>query len=168
MTRRIALFIDGVDLHLTSQILGFEIDYKRLIFEFERYGSVVRSYFYIPDASDSRQLAEWLSYNGFMVRTSPSGQEDPAAKRVGRSRNIGVSLVVDALEIAREVDGIFLFSGDGNFRALVQGLQRLGVRVTVVSSVKTRPAAVSDGLRRQADAFLELETLKASIGRQTP
>jgi uncharacterized LabA/DUF88 family protein len=43
----------------------------------------------------------------------------------------------------------------------------LGVRVTVVSSVQTTPAMASDELRRQADAFLELATLRRSVERQT-
>ncbi|WOH69759.1 NYN domain-containing protein [Bradyrhizobium sp. BWA-3-5] len=82
-------------------------------------------------------------------------------------RSIGVDLAVDALEIAPRVDAIFLFSGDGDFRVLVETVQRLGVRVTVVSSTRTTPAMASDELRRQADAFLELATLRKSIERQT-
>ena len=78
-----------------------------------------------------------------------------------------MDIAVDAIEIAPRVDDIFLFSGDGDFRALVEAVQRLGVRVTVVSSVQTAPAMASDELRRQADAFLELATLRKSIERQT-
>jgi uncharacterized LabA/DUF88 family protein len=169
MTRRIALFIDGVNLHHTARNLGFEIDYKRLLSEFERFGSIVRPYFYSSfregEVSSVRQLTDWLDFNGFTVRTKSIKDYEDERKRSRRS--IGVDLAVDALEIAPRVDEIFLFSGDGDFRALVETVQRLGVRVTVVSSVQTTPAMVSDELRRQADAFLELATLRKSIERQT-
>ena len=169
MMRRIALFIDGVNLRLTAGRLGFEIDYKRLLSEFERFGSVVRPYFYSSlredEVSGVRQLTDWLDFNGFTVRTKPIKHYEDEGKRPRRS--IGVELAVDAIEIAPRVDDIFLFSGDGDFRALVETVQRLGVRVTVVSSVQTSPAMASDELRRQADAFLELATLRKSIERQT-
>jgi uncharacterized LabA/DUF88 family protein len=170
MTGRIALFIDGVNLHQTARNLGFEIDYKRLLSEFERFGSIVRPYFYSAIregevTSRDRHLTDWLGSNGFTVRTRSIKHYEDEGKRSRRS--IGVDLAVDALEIAPRVDDIFLFSGDGDFRALVETVQRLGVRVTVVSSVQTTPAMASDELRRQADAFLELATLRRSIERQT-
>lgn len=168
MTERIALFIDGVNLHHTARNLGFEIDYKRLLSEFERIGSIVRPYFYTSlregEVSGVRQLIDWLDFNGFAVRTKSRKDYENEAKRSRRS--IGVDLAVDMIEIAPRVDDIFLFSGDGDFRALVEAIQRLGVRVTVVSSLQTTPAMASDELRRQADAFLDLATLRESIERQ--
>jgi uncharacterized LabA/DUF88 family protein len=168
MTGRIALFIDGVNLHHTARNLGFEIDYKRLLSEFERIGSIVRPYFYTSlregEVSGVRQLIDWLDFNGFAVRTKSIKDYENEGKRSRRS--IGVDLAVDMIEIAPRVDDIFLFSGDGDFRALVEAIQRLGVRVTVVSSLQTTPAMASDELRRQADAFLELATLRKSIERQ--
>lgn len=168
MTGRIALFIDGVNLHHTARNLGFEIDYKRLLSEFERIGSIVRPYFYTSlregEVSGVRQLIDWLDFNGFAVRTKSIKDYEDEGKRSRRS--IGVDLAVDMIEIAPRVDDIFLFSGDGDFRALVEAIQRLGVRVTVVSSLQTTPAMASDELRRQADAFLDLATLRKSIERQ--
>ena len=58
-----------------------------------------------------------------------------------------------------------LFSGDGDFRSLVEAVQRKGVRVTVISTVATQPPMVADELRRQADVFTDLVTLQAKIGR---
>lgn len=168
MTGRIALFIDGVSLHHTARSLGFEIDYKRLLSEFERLGSVVRPYFYSAiregELGGVRHLTDWLDFNGFTVRTKSMRHYEDEGKWSRRS--IGVDLAVDALEIAPRVDDIFLFSGDGDFCALVEAIQRLGVRVTVVSSVQTTPAMASDELRRQADAFLDLAALRTSIERQ--
>ncbi|BAR59324.1 uncharacterized LabA/DUF88 family protein [Bradyrhizobium diazoefficiens] len=69
------------------------------------------------------------------------------------------------MELAEHVDQIVLFSGDGNFRSLVEALQRRGVRVTVVSTLSTQPAMVADDLRRQADVFIDLAELKPKVGR---
>jgi uncharacterized LabA/DUF88 family protein len=60
---------------------------------------------------------------------------------------------------------MFLFSGDGDFRSLVEAVQRRGVRVTVVSTIASHPPMIADELRRQADAFVDLVTLQSKVGR---
>jgi uncharacterized LabA/DUF88 family protein len=164
-----ALFIDGTNLHYTAKALGFDIDFKRLIEEFEKRGSILRSYYYttISEGTESavRPLVDWLDYNGFTVRAKPAKEFDDGDGRRKIKRNIGVELAVDVLEIAKHLDQLVLFSGDGDFRSLVEAVQRRRTHVTVVSSVRTRPPMVADELRRQADAFLELDDLKAAIGR---
>jgi uncharacterized LabA/DUF88 family protein len=168
-----ALFIDGANLHFTTRSLGFEVDFKRLVEEFEKHGSILRCYFYttISEAAEFttiRPLIDWLDYNGFTVRARPEKVFDDGNGRRKVKRNIGVELAVDALEIAKHVDHVVLFSGDGDFRSLVEAVQGRGPRVTVVSSVRTKPAIIADELRRQADTFLELEDLRAYIGRTPP
>jgi uncharacterized LabA/DUF88 family protein len=61
-----------------------------------------------------------------------------------------------------------LFSGDGDFRRLVEAIQRRGVRVTIVSTIRSKPPMVADELRRQADNFVELLDLQPSIQRILP
>jgi uncharacterized LabA/DUF88 family protein len=78
---------------------------------------------------------------------------------------MNIEIAVDALELARHVDQIVLFSGDGDFRSLVEALQRRGVHVTVVSSVSVRPSMIADELRRQADVFTDVTELRTKIGR---
>ena len=74
-------------------------------------------------------------------------------------------MTIDAIEIASHVDHIVLISGDGDFRRLVEALQRRGIVVTVASSMHTRPSTVADELRRQANHFVDLNTLGDRIGR---
>src|SRR3954453_144394 len=76
-----------------------------------------------------------------------------------------IELAVDAMEIAGSIDHMVLFSGDGDFRSLVEAMQRRGVRVTVVSTISTQPPMVADELRRQADVFLDIVELQPKIGR---
>jgi uncharacterized LabA/DUF88 family protein len=170
---RIALFIDGANLHRTAKSLGFEIDYKRLLAEFQKQGRLLRAYFYTTisetgDSSGIRSLVSWLDYNGFTVKAKPAREFDDGEGRRKIKRNIDVELTVDALSIAPCVDMIFLFSGNHDLHPLVGSLQRHGVRVIVVSSALTAPSMIDDDLRRKADSFVELNNLRPSIERSRP
>jgi uncharacterized LabA/DUF88 family protein len=76
-----------------------------------------------------------------------------------------IELAVDAMELAPHIDQMVLFSGDGDFRSLVEAVQRRGVRVIVVSTISTQPPMVADELRRQADQFVDILELQNKIGR---
>ncbi|WGS29779.1 NYN domain-containing protein [Bradyrhizobium sp. ISRA464] len=170
MTDRIALFIDGANLHNTVKSLGFEVDFRRLLSEFGKHGRLVRAYFYTVVKDDgeytsTRPLIDWLDYNGYAVRSKPAREHDDGEGRRRIKRNVGVEIAVDALEIARRIDHAFLFSGDGDLRAVVEAIRRMGVRVTVISSIRTKPPMIADELRRQADVFLELDSLRPLIER---
>ena len=167
---KMALFIDGIDLHDTAKALGFEIDYKRLSEEFQRRGDVLRAFFYttIDERSDYasiRPLLDWLAYNGFTVRAKLTKEIDDGEGRRKFKRALGVDIVVGAMEIAPHVNQIVLFSGDGHFRRLIEAVGRRGVHIAVVSTMRTKPPMIADELRRRADEFIELEILRSVIAR---
>src|ERR1700730_7909311 len=158
---RIALFIDGANLHATAKALGFDIDYKRLLKEFQSRGKLVRAFYYTAIIEDQeyfsiRPLIDWLGYNGCTVITKPGKEFDDGEGRRKFKRNMSVELAVNAMELAKHVDQIVLFSGDGDFSPLVQAVQRRGVHVTVVSTIAIQPPMIADDLRRQADVFIDL------------
>jgi uncharacterized LabA/DUF88 family protein len=169
-SNRIAVFIDGPNLYATSKALGFDIDYKRLLTEFQTRGTLVRAFYYTAIIEDQeyssiRPLVDWLDYNGYTVVTKATREFiDPTGRRKVKG-NMDVELAVDAMELARHIDEMVLFSGDGDFRSLVKAVQRHGVRVAVVSSIAVQPPMVADDLRRQADIFIELKELRQRIGR---
>ena len=169
-SNKIALFIDGANLYATAKTLGFDIDYKRLLKEFQSRGTLLRAFYYTAIIEDQeyssiRPLIDWLDYNGYTVVTKATKEFIDASGRRKVRGNIDIELAVDALEIAEHVDQIVLFSGDGDFRSLVEALQRRGVRVTVVSTISIQPPLIADELRRQADVFTDLVELKSKIGR---
>jgi uncharacterized LabA/DUF88 family protein len=132
----------------------------------------LRAYYYTTVAENAefdtvKPLIDWLDYNGYTVVTKPTKEFDDGEGRRKFKRNIAIELAVDALEIVARVDHIFLFSGDGDYRKLIEALQRRGVRATVVSSIRTNPTMIAEELRRQADAFLDLADLRSSIERIT-
>ncbi|MEQ9261262.1 MAG: NYN domain-containing protein [Roseovarius sp.] len=167
---RLALFIDGSNLYAAAKSLGFDIDYKLLRAEFMRRGKLLRAFYYTAlleneEYSPIRPLVDWLNYNGFSMVTKPAKEYTDSQGRRKVKGNMDIELTVDAMELAPRVDHIVLFSGDGDFRPLVESLQRQGVRVSVVSTIRSQPPMISDDLRRQADNFIELDDLKEVIGR---
>jgi uncharacterized LabA/DUF88 family protein len=170
---RIALFIDGANLYGTAKALGFDVDYKRLLAEFQRHGTLVRAYYYTAVMEDQefssiRPLVDWLDYNGYTVVTKATKEFVDASGRRKVKGNMDIELAVDAMELADRIDQMVLFSGDGDFRSLVAAMQRRGVRVIVVSTISCQPPMVADELRRQADSFIDLVELRSKVSRDPP
>lgn len=167
---RLALFIDGSNLYAAAKALSFDIDYKLLRAEFMRRGKLVRAFYYTAlleseDYSPIRPLVDWLNYNGFTMMTKPAKEYTDSMGRRKVKGNMDIELAVDMMEMAAHVDHVVLFSGDGDFRPLVEAVQRKGVRVSVVSTIRSQPPMIADELRRQADNFIELDELREVIGR---
>jgi uncharacterized LabA/DUF88 family protein len=168
--QRIALFVDGANLYATAKTLGFDIDYRRLHKEFQSRGTLIRAFYYTAIIEDQefssiRPLIDWLDYNGYTVVTKATKEFIDASGRRKVKGNMDIELAVDAMEVAEHIDEMVLFSGDGDFRSLVEAVQRRGVRVTVISTMSSRPPMIADELRRQADVFTDLVELKSKIGR---
>src|SRR5580698_9432527 len=168
---KIALFIDGANLYAAARAVAFDIDYKRLLTLFGTKGRLIRAFYYTAMLEDQeysplRPLVDWLDYNGYTMVTKPTKEFTDAMGRRKIKGNMDIELAIDVMEMAEHVDHIVLFSGDGDFRRLVEAVQRKGVRVTVVSTIRSQPPMVADELRRQADNFLELQELAPFIGRQ--
>jgi uncharacterized LabA/DUF88 family protein len=167
---KIALLIDGANLHATSKTLGFDVDYKRLLKEFQSRGTILRAFYYTviiedQEYSSIRPLIDWLDYNGYTVVTKAVKEFTDASGHRKMKGSMDIELAVDAMELAQHIDQMILFSGDGDFRRLVEAMQRRGVRVTVVSTIASHPPMIADELRRQADAFIDLVDLKPKLGR---
>ena len=167
---RLALFIDGSHLYSAAKALGFDIDYKLLRQEFLRRGRLMRIFYYTAlvehdDYSPIRPLIDWLNYNGFTLVTKPAKEyiDSQGSRKI--KGNMDIELTVNAMELAPRIDHIVLFSGDGDFRPLVESLQRTGVRVSVVSTIRSQPPMIANELRRQADNFIDLDELRGAIGR---
>jgi uncharacterized LabA/DUF88 family protein len=169
-SNRIALLIDGANLYATAKTLGFDVDYKRLLKEFQSRGTLLRAFYYTAIIEDQefssiRPLVDWLDYNGYTVVTKATKEFIDASGRRKVKGNMDIELAVDAMEIAPHIDQMVLFSGDGDFTRLVEAVQRRGVRVVVVSTISTQPPMVADELRRQADQFVDILELQNKIGR---
>jgi uncharacterized LabA/DUF88 family protein len=169
-TDRLALFIDGANLYSAAKGLGFDIDYRKLLEEFRKRSVLVRAYYYTAlveneEYSPIRPLVDWLDYNGYRLVTKAAREYVDSQGRKRWRGDMDVEIAVDMMEMAAHADHMVLFSGDGDFRALLEAVQRKGCRITVVSTLKSQPPMVSDELRRQADSFVDLADLADIIGR---
>ena len=167
---KIALFIDGANLYATAKSLGFDIDYRRLLAKFREESYLLRAYYYTALAEEQeyssiRPLIDWLDYNGYTVITKPTKEFVDSAGRRKIKGNMDIEIAVQIMEMWDSVDHFVLFSGDGDFRSLVEAVQRKGRKVTVVSTLQSQPPMIADELRRQADTFIELADLRGEIGR---
>jgi uncharacterized LabA/DUF88 family protein len=168
---RTALFIDGANLYSASRNLGFDVDYRNLLEYFRKQTHLVRAYYYAAileteEYSPLKPLTDWLAYNGYTLVTKPAKEFTDATGRRRVKGNMDIELAIDMLELAPKLDHVVLFSGDSDFRRLIEAVQRRGVRVSVVSSIRTSPPMIADELRRQADEFLELSEIAPEFTRR--
>lgn len=170
---RLALFIDGANLYSAAKALGADIDFKKLIDEFRKKGVLVRAYYYTAivegdDYSPIKPLVDWLDYNGFTMVTKAAKRFTDQEGRTRTKGNMDVEIAVDMMELSDRIDHAVLFSGDGDFVPLIKSMQRKGVRVSVISTLKSQPPQAADDLRRAADTFIDLNDLLAVFGRDRP
>ena len=170
-TERTCLFIDGANLYSASRNLGFDVDYRNLLEFFRRKTHIIRAYYYsavleTEEYSPLKPLTDWLAYNGYTLVTKPAREYTDSTGRRRVKGNMDIELAIDMLELADKIDHAVLFSGDSDFRKLVEAVQRKGVKVTVVSSIKTSPPMVGDDLRRQCDDFLDLADISGEFTRK--
>ena len=167
---RVALFIDGANLYSATRSLTSDIDYRKLLDEFKNHGRLVRAYYYTALVEDQefspiRPLVDWLDYNGYTLVTKPAKEYTDANGRRRFKGDMDVEIAVDLLQATSFIDHAFLFSGDGDFLAAIEAAQRKGMRVSVISTIKSNPPMASDDIRRAADNFVDLTDLSSLIGR---
>jgi uncharacterized LabA/DUF88 family protein len=170
-SERVAVFIDGANLYSASRTLGFDVDYKSLHAFFKNKAYVVRLFYYTAvleteEYTPLKPLVDWLGYNGYTVVTKPAKEFTDSTGRRRVKGNMDIELAIDMLEMAPHVNHIVLFSGDGDFRRLIEAVQRKGVRVTVISTIRTQPVLIADELRRQADQFVDLADIMGEFTRR--
>ena len=166
-----ALFIDGSNFYAAARALNMDIDYAKLHSFFSADVNLIRAYYYtaLPEDqefSSLRPLIDWLDYNGFAVVSKLTREfTDPETGKRRIKGNMDMELALDMLKLAPHIDHAILFSGDGDFCRLLEDIQGMGVRVSIVSTTKSSPPMVADSLRRMADIFIEMDAIRDQIGR---
>src|ERR1700674_1508841 len=112
-SNKIALFIDGANLYATAKTLGFDIDYKRLLKEFQSRGNLLRALYYTAVIEDQeyssiRPLIDWLDYKGYTVVTKATKEFIDQTGRRKIKGNMDIELAVDAMELAGHIDHMVL------------------------------------------------------------
>jgi uncharacterized LabA/DUF88 family protein len=148
-----------------------DVDYAKLHAYFSQGTNLIRAYYYTALPEDQefsplRPLIDWLDYNGFAVVSKLTREfTDPESGKKRIKGNMDMEIALDMLKLAPFIDHAILFSGDGDFCRLLEDVQGMGVRVSVVSTTKTNPPMVADSLRRMADIFIEMDQIRAHLER---
>ena len=168
---KLAILIDGPNTFSALKALEIDVDYKALKTEFARRGKLMRALYFTTvweteDHSPMKPLIDWLDYNGFSVISKPSKEFVDSEGRKRYKGSMDIEMAIHALKLARYVEHIVIFSGNGDFTPLVETLQDMGVRVSIASTLKTEFPMIADDLRKQADNFIEIEQLAEVISRK--
>lgn len=164
--KKIALLIDGSNIHASAKALGFQVDYKKLLAHYQSKNEVVRAFYFsaLPPKnvrSTLRPMMTFLEHNGYTVISKETKEFISDEGFFKEKGNMDCEIAVYACKFATLVEEIVLFSGDGDFRCVVERVQELGTRCHVVSTLKGR--MVADALRRQADTFTELDDIRKNV-----
>ncbi len=160
--KRIGIFIDGSNLYMSTKALGFRVDFTKLLNYYKQQGDVAHAFYFtaLPPKdvqSPLRKMIDYVDYNGWTViqkETKSYVNPEGVEKLKG---NMDVEIAVHVSETAPFITNLILFSGDGDFRVLLESVQRRhGIHCTVVSA----RSLVADGLRRQANEFVDLASLR--------
>lgn len=166
---RLAIFIDGQHLFSASRNLGFDVDYRNFLECFRKKGKVIRAYYYAVhvdngEYSPLKPLTDWLAYNGYALsmRTTTEHTDSQGRRRIPHT---DLEMLADMFGIADHVDHMVIVTGNGGYCRGVSLIQQRGVRVSVLSSIKTDSPMLSDDLRRTCDQFIELQEIKSEFTR---
>lgn len=158
---RVAIFIDHGNLEHTAKDLGIKrIEYKALLETLKQDSPLAGAWFYIGvDSRNKKQefFLKCLRNMGYQIVDKPVlYRPDGSCKG-----NLDVELALNLVAFADPYDTAVLVSGDGDFTSAVQQVQQQGKKVEVVS---VRDHASND-LRKAADRFISLKTIKDQICR---
>jgi uncharacterized LabA/DUF88 family protein len=160
---RIAIFIDGENIHYSAKHMNMRLDYLKLCERLTGPRRLVRSYFYTAISSQSEGKIDFINFlklNGFKVVTKEikSFNENEATNRSIRS-SLDMEMAIDVLEMAPTLDTVILCTGDGDFTPLVEVLGRKGLHVEVCGLREM----TSTDLIAAADEYTDLASLKDEI-----
>lgn len=166
-----AAFIDGANTHTAAKTLGYVINFKKLLSYLESQFDLLDLRYYTAYRQDSdtgeisiKKLMDWLSYNGYSVVSKQTKEFlNPDTKILRVKGNMDCEMIVDAFERASKMEHMILFSGDGDFAYLLEAMHRRSIRTTVVSTMVTNPPMIADNLRKTANHFVDLATLRSTL-----
>jgi uncharacterized LabA/DUF88 family protein len=174
---RFVILIDGNNFYHTLRDLNLHIDYRKFLAHWQTGGTLVRAHYFTALLAAPLtpvwlvRLLDWLSYNGFMVHTKPAkvfnriihNEQGERSYLQEVKSGVEMEIVVEAMSASRYCDTIVICSGSGELISMVKAVQQAGCRVVIVSSDRMRESTVATDLVRQADEFVELDTLRSLV-----
>lgn len=157
-------YIDGNNVRFAAKDMDIDIDYKALrLLLMPKNGKAIFHFYtgiFPTPTYAQKSLISRLKEYGYQVSQLPVVQrQDGTYKTQGDDVKIGI----DMTEECQKGERVILVSGDGDFIPAVEKLQAKGVKVTVAG----HKDSINYELRRLADHFLDLDSIKYQIAKHT-
>lgn len=162
---RAYVFIDAANLELSVKHLGWWIKYKKFYDYFEKETNLKKVLYYCVrhDTDSQNRFFTFLKKTGFKLVTKPLktiiSKEDGSHKR---KANFDVEIALDAYIARDDYDTLILFSGDSDFKYLIDLLKAKNKRIVVISS----RYHVARELVETASKYIDIKKLKPFIKRE--
>jgi len=157
--QRVGVFIDVQNMYYSAKNLyGKKVNFGNIVKEAVAGRKLIRSIAYVvrTESQDETPFFEALYNLGIETR-----EKDLQVYQSGfKKADWDVGLTVDAIRLAPSLDAIVIVSGDGDYLALVEYLQKgHGKQVEVAAFGETASSRLAD----QVDDFLNLSDDKAKF-----
>ena len=162
--KRVIVFIDAANLENSVKDLAWRIDYQKMLKFFQDQTQLVGIYFYCPhfNTPSQNRFLTVLKRLDYKLRTKPLKIIKNLETGHTRKANFDVEISLDAVLLLNQYDTLILFSGDSDFKALVERLRIYHKQIVVISS----RGHISWELARAADDYIPLDIIKKYIQRE--
>jgi len=165
---RTVLLIDGQHLHHLLRSMNTDVDFARMLEFFQRRCQLAHAHYYTSILGDNgefsplRKLADWLSYNGYLVTLDEAEEHyDMVNNRRRINNNVAMLIAVDLLMLDERIHHVIFFGGDGKYLPAIRAAKQRGTICSMVSLVNN----INDNLRREADHFIDLRHIIEHFAR---
>jgi uncharacterized LabA/DUF88 family protein len=138
-TDRVGFFVDGANIDNACTHAGFFLDWRKTLGYFVGKGLFGGAYYFSTDYMDDEdaqiRFHDSLAAAGFTVRSKPVKLiKDKITGQERLKGNVDIELALEMIARETTFDVAVLFSGDSDFKRVLEILQSRGKRVFVVSS----------------------------------
>ncbi|HVT37934.1 MAG TPA: NYN domain-containing protein [Gemmatimonadaceae bacterium] len=157
-----AAFIDGQNLNLGIQSLGWKLDWRKFrTFLSEKYG-VERAFFFIGFIPQYQSLYTSLQKAGFILVFKPV-----LPARDGKHKgNVDADLVLGVMKELDSYDGAVIVTSDGDFSSLVEHLHKKDKLETVLSPASATCSVLLKKAAKDRIQFLDVQRHKLEFKPQ--
>lgn len=160
---RILILVDGANIFYTQKLLGWRIDWLKLINKLSKHYFVAKMRYYTGIHQNDHKMEKYLNslkHIGFTVKTKPLKLIKTSKGELFYKANCDVEMAVDAILEKDFYQYLVLISGDSDFLYLIHKLQnKFKKKIILYSSRKT----ISWEIKLATNKYFYFEDLKNEL-----
>jgi uncharacterized LabA/DUF88 family protein len=116
-------FIDGQNLNLAVNSLGWKLDYSRFrVFLRDKF-AVSKAFYFVGFIAENQHLYDYLTQCGYELIYKPILEYKKGGKAIVKG-NVDAELVLHAMIEYKNYEKAVIVSGDGDFHCIIEHLQK--------------------------------------------